>query len=304
MKDKPQIKENNSQISVHFESLLELMDYVPFEINSRRFLEYMGRQSYDTYGGNKNWYGATNHNAKDTLNHALIGDEVLYNSLKNKIGLLDREVGTYTKDYQQQIQMSRRKKFKSDFGDEMDIHKVYQGQCNIAWTKTKRVEVNQVKHLVTILVDYVGNCDESVDDTLWRAAVAVKLVDDLTKAGKSVKLVCGSVSSNSMVGISKLLSTSVVIKKFNERLSLSRLSAMTHLGFFRSAGFAMLCAQNNKMTVGLGHACDLSYSNMPIHLKEEVDAGHVKFINIGRISSLRQATKGLENAYKQMKSFS
>ena len=299
------IKENDQQVSVYFDSLLELMDYAPPSANSARFAAYVGkdRTHEEFYGHGRDWYGSTNRTSEDVLNHALLGDEELYENLKSKIEQLNEAVGRYTTDYTQHIRKVQRKKFRTDFGDEVDIHKVYQGQCDKAWTQTKRIEVDQTHHLVTILVDYCGHCGEKVEDTLWRAAVATKLVDDLVSAGKSVKLMCGSVARQAMNGSSKLLCTSIVIKNYNEGMSLARVAAMTHLGFFRSAGFAMLAAQHRKCAYNLGYPQDLKEANMPIHLKEDVEAGHTKYVPVGRISSLGQAINGLKQAYEIMRSF-
>lgn len=296
------IRENEKQVSVYFDSLLELMDYTPPDINQKRFDDYIGKSHHPGY--DRKWYGPTNKTSKDVINHALLGDEELYQNLQSKINELDRAVGKYTTDYTQNIKKAQRKKYRSDFGDEIDIHKVYQGQCNVAWTKTKRVEVDQAHHLVSILVDYVGSSGENANDSLWRAAVAVKLVDDLLTAGKSVKLLCGSVCASAMEGSSKNLVTSVVIKNYNEHLSMPRLAAMTHLGFFRTAGFAMMCAQHRKAGYSLGYPQNLTYDNMPIHLKDDVEAGHTKYIPVGRISSLSSAIAGLNKAYELLRSFS
>jgi len=291
------IVERKKMISVQFDNILELMDYKP-TLNLKDFEYSMdGRTSYDKFG-------STNVTAKDVINHALLGDSKLYeNQLKNKVRWLDTESGYYTTDYQQQIKVVKRKVKYTDFGDEIDIHKVYRGEIGTAWRKTERVEIDSKLHLVTLLVDIGGHWGQDADDSLWRASVVVKIVRDLENAGKSVRVVVGTVSEN-VTRSNKMVATSIVVKEYNASLPLERLAAMCNLGFRRTAGFACNYCVEEELHDGLGQPTNISHSNLPWQLKDEEDAGHTKFVIIGRASSSYQAKDKLQEAYDQMKSFS
>jgi len=291
------IIERKGMISVFFESILDLIDYMP-KRNANYFKNQIGTSKIRS-----GKLGPTNSCGKDVLNHSLLGDETLYNNyLKNKVIELDKATGYYTTDYKQTIKVVKRKVKYTDFGDEIDIHKVYRGESGIAWRKTERVEVDIKHHLVTILVDIGGSWDEEVKDTLWRASIVVKLVRDLEQAGKSVKVIIGNVTRQVTIS-GKDVSTSMIVKQYNVSLPLERLAAMCNLGFRRSLGFAMTYCVEERLHSGLGQPTHITHNLMPWQLKDEEDAGHTKFVIVGRASSKRSAISELKNCYKQMKEF-
>lgn len=294
------IKENETQISVMFNSLVEVVEMeCPsiIEKNREQFLYYSGRKR-----GDQKWFGPTCTTGKQIIENGLLGDKEIYEKyLKPKISLLGEK--EEVKDSEQHIKVVKRKKIRGSFGDELDIHKVYQGQIETAWSRTKRIEVSQKFHLVTLLVDYVGSCNENAMDSLWRAAVVVRLANELERAGKSVQVLVSYQVTSSSPSHNKIVSSSVVIKKFNESLNLERLSALCHLGAFRTFGFMGLLCQDYPLNYFFGYPNSLSIESLPLHLKEDKDSGHTKFVIIGRASSLQEAKNELASAYKQMKDF-
>lgn len=288
------IIERKNTVSVYFNSILDLMDYAPVR-NHNSFYFYMNKS--------REGLGPTDNNAKSVMNHALLGDDVLYEKhLKDKVIELDKATGYYTTDYKQEIKAVKRKVKYTDFGDEIDIHKVYRGEIGTAWRKTERIEVDAKLHLVTLLIDIGGTHDWEVTDSLWRAAIAIKLVRDLEAAGKTVKIVIGAIAHN-VTKSNKIVGTSVVVKDYNQSLPLERLAAMCNLSFHRTATFAMRNCVEEKISSGLGASFDMTHRSMPWQLKDEEDAGHTKFVIIGRASSKRNAVSYLKNCYKQMKEF-
>jgi len=303
------IEESEYMVGINFDSVLDIFDFVPINSNNAKlFKKYTTSNlsmSGEGYAGHTNKIlGPTNSSRKQVMDHALYGDTDLFSELTKMSSRLKAELKIDTSDYKQHVKATKRKRIRSGHGDEIDIHKVYQGQIDKAWECRVRETVDSTHNFVTILIDYVGNWNENALSSLWRAATALLVVDELERAGKSVKIVIGSVTANCFTRTSKYASTSIVVKDYNKQLSHERLAAMAHLGFFRSFGFACLCATKYDVNEGLGHSCTMSDELLPLHLYREFEEGHTRFVHIGRIMSFESAIKGAESAFAQIAHFS
>jgi len=292
------IKENSEMISVHFDSMVDLMQFKPeVEKNKQIFDGYINGKSRRHY--RDAWLGKVT-TSKEIVNMALLGDKETY---KVALGRMEKFNSDRVSSASQHVQKIKRIKTRSDMGDELDIHKVYQGNLSHAWSKTKRIEVDVKHHLVTIFLNINGNGMVKVADTIWRCALILKLVKEIQLAGKSVKIVVGGMVCNAMIQSSKKLTTSITVKKYNETLSPERLAAMTNIGFYRVFGFAAKECQHNNVYSSGGQPLRINNSKMTIHLQEEVDKGHTKPIFLDRILNEHDAIRELKNAFQQMKSF-
>jgi len=292
------VQENDKMVSVHFDSILDVLDYTPPQKHKKLF-----EQCVKTEKKSPRWFGLGNYVAHQVIDKALLGDKDLYNILERYISRLDDITGYRTKEYKHTIDQVKRVKLKSSFGDELDIHKVYQGQCDTAWSRTKRIEVASKLHLVTLLIDLGGNSNQNAEDSIWRAAVAVRLMEELESAGKSVRIVSGVLAHRAFSNIGKSLTASITIKEYNQALSLERLAAMTHLGFMRTFCFGCFYSQKHNLRASLGTAGILN-SEKPIQLQEEIDKGHTKYVYLSRAMDVNTAKDSLKNAYRQMEEFS
>ena len=196
---------NARVVSVHFDSIIELMDYDIRQIRGigsgciEKFEQLVGRVGAGEAG--IGWLARTNKTHKDVIEHASIGDPELYDLVKQMSAAIDRETGKSTVAYMQEVHRPKRKLRFGDFGDELDIHKIYQGHSDAAWARRVRHPVMEKMSLVTLYVDIGGNSRMIADESLWRAAVAVKLADDYSAAGKSVKIIVGSTASGALAAI-------------------------------------------------------------------------------------------------------
>jgi len=293
------LKENGQMISFHSDSIIEIIEgkcNSKSTENKRRYLEYMEGERGNT------WHGPTCKSAKEIIQKCLLGDHDLYEKyLKPKIKELNVKGEHSTSE--QIIKKVKRKRRLGDQGNEIDIHKVYQGQIDKAWSSMERIEVSNKIHLVTLMIDYSGNSGIDATDSLWRAAVVVKIYEELELAGKSVQIVVGSATYSSSSSHSKIFTESIFIKKYNQSLSLERLAAVSHVGCFRILGFLGILSQNDEARDSLGRSVCISDKNMPVHFKEEIALGHTKFVHIGQANSKAQAINEINNCYKQMKDF-
>lgn len=294
------VKEDEKMISVHFDSVLEVLDHNCDNVNRKKFIQYTQNEKADRYGVGSNWLGTTNQCEKDVINHALAGDPEMCKDLMNKISQFRIEIGADRADYRETLPRRKRKTRFGDFGDEVDIHKVLAGKVDTSWRKKVQMETNPISPLVTIVIDLCASAYEDCKNSYWRAAVALFVTQELLNAGKSVKLVVADVGKHAMHDSRKLLSTSIVIKDFNQAVSIERIAAMTHLGFFRTFMFGAMQVQDYATNSSLGTPVTLDDNNIPVHLREEVEKGHTKYLRVTRISSLREAQTALKDIYKQI----
>ena len=218
------------------------------------------------------------------------------------IDQINRECGAVSGDYYQVIKSTKKVRVRRDFGDELDIHAIYTGQLDKAWSSMVRCPSEIEAPLVTLLINIGGLWSASVTDSLWRAAATLKIVDDLTKSGKSVKVIAGGISSNAIIGDSRPQTTSIVVKNYNEQISVERLAAMTHLGFYRTFCFGAKCAGKGRLSGGLGQTMDYSEESgmIPANIKQEIDEGKTKIVIVGKIMSGSGAVREIEKAKKQL----
>lgn len=82
----------------------------------------------------------------------------------------------------------RRRMVRADQGDELDIHSVYRGDLDHAWTSRKRKHT-RTKLTVRIVAQTNLLADMSANELFWRGAAVVKLSDALTEAGYNVEII-------------------------------------------------------------------------------------------------------------------
>ena len=150
----------------------------------------------------------------------------------------------------------RRRRIRSDAGDELDMQAVWRGDLNRAWTRTRRA--NRVgTRSVTIVIDLCASANVSSDRLFWRGASALRLAQLLTESGYSVALYGGfggtRCDSSGKLAIGQL----VEIKSQDAPLDMDKLAALTAMaGFFRTSlftGIHYACDQiGNETDYGLG----------------------------------------------------
>jgi hypothetical protein len=131
----------------------------------------------------------------------------------------------------------RRRRVRSDQGDELDMQAVYRGDLSRAWSRTKRQSRTSVRS-VSIVIDLCGNASVTSDELFWRGAAGLRLADELTTAGYSVAVygAAGAVRIDSTGD--QRLAQFVEIKAEDAPMDMDRLASLTCLaGFFRTSLF-------------------------------------------------------------------
>lgn len=81
----------------------------------------------------------------------------------------------------------RRKRMRSDFGDELDIHRVFSGDFSRAFGSMKRPPGTK-RRALQIVVDSIACGGRDADEMFWQGAAAIKLAEMLSNAGYTVEL--------------------------------------------------------------------------------------------------------------------
>lgn len=287
-------KFDKTQNSIHFDSILEIMEFEKYEgwpeANQRNF----ERHQKENLGTNS---VPTAPLAKQCIEYALVGDRQLFETHGQKmISDLKKYADDVFETDQNRLQ-KKRKRTKSNFGNELDIHKVYSGQLDRAWDATKIVQVNESLKFVTIVCDILQNWNVPALPSLWSMAVICTLADYIESCGKNVEIIVGGAGRGTNYN-KQYTTISVCVKKYNERLAIERLCAMSHLGFARSFLFMGFDTSQFKNCSSLGGNRGFNQT-LPLQLKEQIDAGHTRALVIDCCLSEADARKALIKANRE-----
>ena len=297
------IEENDKMVSLHFDSLIELLDYDPnlIKIDHNRKL-YDSIVSSRKGEDNNTWYGKNRQTGDDVIKDALLGWKDGFEIATERASMLDEDVA---KEYTQLVSKYKRKHVKSDFGDEIDIHKVYQGQIDKAWSKTERFEIDVKHKLFTLFIDVGGLSSIDAEDTIWRSAVALKITEQLIKAGKAVKIIVGASANDLLIyNRKKVVTTDITVKQYNEPLSYERLVAMANIGFHRIFTFKSRTMLPYKIDYNFGCTTDTIRHTPPIQIQKDVESGHTRYIYLSQADGLYTAKLSLDSAYNTLSEYS
>jgi hypothetical protein len=192
----------------------------------------------------------------------------------------------------------RRRRIRSDQGDEVDMQAVWRGDMSRAWTRTRRQARAGGVRTVTIVCNLGGSASTSSEKLFWRGASALRLADALTTAGYNVAIIGGEVGSDTGDSKDIQLAQFIEIKAADQPLDLSALASITCMaGFFRTALFAGICVGADMVgdaaSWGMGRECH----DLAPHLEA---LGVANAIVQPRVNSEAEAVEWLEAALKQI----
>lgn len=303
------INREKRKVSIHFNNMLDMIDVInnPDVYFSEPRMANAKRTNYDIYRGiigqydhsGGDWFGIHGRSTKELLNLSIDGDHILYENFLSKM-VSDLNIEIQVSDQFNIISKRKRKKIKGDFGNEVDIHMINQGKLDTAWTKTVSEVIDQEHSLICLLIDIGGNCNIDAKTMLWTAAAAIKVCDIFEKAGKSVKIITGASATRTCVN-GYDMSVTCCIKDYNYHLSVERLAAMCHIGFYRSACFICKTLSSLPVNYNLGHSETLRKFT-PLQIESEIMEGKTKAIFLNRAMSADQAMQSITMAESDMMS--
>ena len=129
---------------------------------------------------------------------------------------------------------TRRRMVRGDHGDTLDIHAVYRGHIDRAWTRAARRAVVAQQH-ISVCVNACCHGGEPDSVLLWRGTAAIALADRLTESGYAVRLFVGNGSSTTRTaGKGEKVRLRIMVKDFDSPLNLGAMTAAMLPGFMRS----------------------------------------------------------------------
>lgn len=153
----------------------------------------------------------------------------------------------------------RRRKHFADFGDDVDMQRVYAGNLDRAWDSFKMVEDTTRPKAITIAVGVMGNHRVEPEQFFWRGATALLIADALTTAGISVRIIGYSHTEKVWKHGPRITRRQWVVKDHGQPLDLDRLTLMLCSGgFARHYSFkideARYVWEDDKIARGYGRA--------------------------------------------------
>jgi hypothetical protein len=192
----------------------------------------------------------------------------------------------------------RRRRYRTDQGDELDMQAVWRGDMSRAWTRTRRQSRAGGVRTVTIVCNLGGSASTDSSELFWRGASALRLADALTTAGYNVAIIGAEVGSDTGASKNAQLAQFIEIKAADQPLDLSALASITCMaGFFRTALFAGICIGcdmiDDDASSGMGRECH----DLAPHLEA---LGVANAIVQPRVNSEADAAAWIEAALKQI----
>ena len=132
----------------------------------------------------------------------------------------------------------KRRLYRTDQGDEYDIHRAWTGGLDTAWSRRKRQARVSGGSVVTIGVNSELSSSEHADTQFWRGAAAIRMADILTEAGYHVRIVTYNAGCDVFpkATVKNILQT-VEIKRADMPLDIPTLTAaIAQAGTFRHYG--------------------------------------------------------------------
>lgn len=128
---------------------------------------------------------------------------------------------------------------RGDQGDHLDIHAVYRGTMDKAWTSSKR-RLKKSTGQIRICVDICANAGTSADALTWRGVAGAAMARILEKARYSVEITaCMALRDFLENNAPSTFTMTTVVKPKAGRVDIDRLACTIGLaGFFRVVGFA------------------------------------------------------------------
>lgn len=194
----------------------------------------------------------------------------------------------------------RRKRRRADFGNELDIHAVYQGRCDRAWDQT---HVEQLVHVANktshICINLGAPAAISFLDAMWRGALALRIYETLTMMGRSVSISGYYASVNGFRGGIGFMG-SCKLKNYGEPMRTDKLAAMVNLGFMRRYLMTWAIESHPHLYPTSGYGQPIDDYDLRTHAAEQ-DAQHGGSVFvIGQCFSKDQAERALQKFVKQL----
>lgn len=141
----------------------------------------------------------------------------------------------------------RRKRRRSDNGDELLQERLWAGDLENMWVRPERVTERRLNSkTVTLFFDAGISSGVEHSQSMWRAAVGMYLVTALTRSGRSVEVWVGNSTSDALTQrtrdgsyvdaelVPRYIHNGVMVKSSDQPLNEDRMASMLSAAFFRT----------------------------------------------------------------------
>lgn len=143
---------------------------------------------------------------------------------------------------------TRRRRVRGDQGDELDIHAVWRGQSDTAWSRMGKRSVT-APPMVSIVVNTICSGGDEASVISYRGAVGIVLAQLLERFGYRVRIVFGM--GGKIVGKREQFSVRATIKDYGRPVDRETISCATHPALFRVMGHRWMWSHaNQKAEIG------------------------------------------------------
>lgn len=131
----------------------------------------------------------------------------------------------------------KRRTMRADQGDELDVHSVYRGDLNRAWSRRTRSPM-RARLTIRLVARIDASFTASAESLFWRGAAVLKLTDMLEAAGYRVEIIGGQYFSRVDSSTDHAMLTSFTLKDAGAPLDVEQVAGvLCNAGFFRTFGF-------------------------------------------------------------------
>jgi len=214
--------------------------------NAKRHSNRLAKDPHETAEYDTKYYGEGIHSADDIRS-------ITRDGWQEGVDMV-RDLSAEVADLVPQPVAPRRRAKRGDFGEEIDMARVYSGQIDTAWRYMGRDRLFGPR-VISMDVDVCYNAGVNAKDLFWAGATAVVLVDLLEAAGYRVELYSTAASKNytDNATLSRILA-----KRADDPLDLANIAGLVcHPATFRWYHLnATTCDEHSTVPGGYGQACD------------------------------------------------
>lgn len=207
-------------------------------------------QTMKHYASSSSWFGPGLSRAEDLLPLADKGWDTLVAAVKRKAEDL-----VFKPDVMPVAVTTgmRRTRVRAEAGNELDIHRVYQGRTDVAWSSTRHELKKQRRRAVHIYVNIGGLGDVDAIDSQWRAAATYRICELFQRNGYTVEITVGATASEVFPKKPGMLChTSFTAKPSGMPLNLNRLAIQATMAWHRVFNFHARCCNDKGYQVSSG----------------------------------------------------
>ncbi len=192
----------------------------------------------------------------------------------------------------------RRYRKMKEFGDEVDMQRVYSGDLDRAWESRERSAGSMTQSPSVVIMCNTGmRSNQKADDLFWTGAVVCNMARWLVESGRSVRVISHAFATDDLNDRYKNVSyyTSVVVKDFTSPLDEEMLFAHTALGaMHRVAIFKSRCLLGS---IRYPDAMGLTAHRIDFE-SPFVSTGNATEVRINRITSESEARNFIDQQVK------